>query len=175
MKLKKTSTHGLTLILDAYNVIHLIPELERTLDVSLENARGALIRYCRHFQESKGNIRKMVLVFDGTRRRESFWDNASSYEGECEIIFSDTDQTADDKIVELLEKLERPETAAVVSSDNYVANNARAHQVRVISVREFEAAVSGGKDHQAQRPVGLDPQAAREITEEYRNFLGLKK
>lgn len=125
MKVKKTSTHGLTLILDAYNVIHLIPELERTLDASLENARGALILYCRRFQESKGNIRKMVLVFDGARRRESLWNETSSCEGDCEIIFSDTDQTADDKIVELLDRLERPEMAAVVSSDNYVANNAR--------------------------------------------------
>ena len=35
------------LILDAYNVIHAIPELERELDRSLEAARNALITRCQ--------------------------------------------------------------------------------------------------------------------------------
>lgn len=47
--------------------------------------------------------------------------------------------------------------------------------MRVIPVREFEAAVRGGRNLETARPEKIDPQTARDITEEYRNYLGLKK
>lgn len=173
MRIKKTSTHGLTVILDAYNVIHKVPALEKMLDVNLEASRNALINYCRRFRELKGNIARMILVFDGARRRGSLWKNVMTYEEGCEIIFSDTDQSADDKIIELLEKLDRPEASLVVSSDNYVANNARAHQVRVLSVQEFNAVVKNAAPA-AVHHKEIDLHEAQRITEEYRNYLGIK-
>ncbi len=174
MKLKKNSTHGITMILDAYNVIHAIPELERELDVSLERARAALIRYCCRFSEKKGNVGKMMLVFDGTRRKAYFDDNTAYYEGNCEIIFSDANQTADDKIIDLLQGLRQAEAVVVISNDNYVANGARAHQVRVIPVNEFENAARGISTSARIVSQGLNAQTARAITEEYRHHLGLK-
>ncbi len=172
MPSKKTIPHGLTLILDAYNVIHAIPELERRLEGKLEDARKALISYCREYQEVQGNIAQVILVFDG-KKNAGFWNQDPIFrEGAIEIIFSEDGQTADDKIIEFLETVSAPEKFAVVSNDNYVANNARAHGVRVFSVQNFSGAVK--RKRTANPDAGTGAVQAQRITEEYRQYLGIK-
>lgn len=52
-------------ILDAYNVIHKIPSLQAALDKDLRQARDALMELCARWASSRGDISKVILVFDG--------------------------------------------------------------------------------------------------------------
>ena len=54
-----------TLIVDGYNVVHAVPELERQLDRSLEAARDALVSLCRDYRARRGDVARVTVVFDG--------------------------------------------------------------------------------------------------------------
>ena len=164
---------SLTLVLDAYNVIHAVPRLEKLLTGKLENARAALIQACVEYRKVQRNIQQVLIVFDGRKDRGP-WDSevSSDFPG-IKVLFSDPGQTADDKIIELLEDFKSTQKCVVVSNDNYVANNARAFGVRVVSVQTFDAAVREKQSRGTVSQAGIADASARKITEEYRKLLGL--
>jgi len=53
------------LIIDGYNLIYAIPQLEELLDESLEAARCGLIRLIIDFKSSRKDVEKAYIVFDG--------------------------------------------------------------------------------------------------------------
>lgn len=159
-------------ILDAYNVIHKIKALEAALSRDLRAAREALIAFCQALLQRRGDISKMVLVFDG---KTEFNDLSHPAPPKIQLIFSNTGEPADERIVEVLEKLGKNARKCVVSDDNFVRNQARAYQAPVMSVAEFEklgrppgtnAALPSSKSH-------LSSSAAAKITAEYKKKLGL--
>lgn len=159
-----------TLILDGYNVIHAIPALEKTLGKSLEAARNALTEYCREYRSRRGDLEKIVIVFDG---KHNFMDLPGITAGQgIEIVFSETGQEADDKILDWIED-RNPRAAAVVSGDNYVINNVKARGVDVLSVTEFRSAVEKRNAKTDPGPQ-LSAAQASAITEEYEKFLKTK-
>lgn len=165
-------------ILDAYNVIHKMHRLETALDTDLRTAREALSTLCAGVAQRRGDITSMILVFDG---RSEWNDLPKKASAKIRLVFSETNEDADDRIATLLAKLPEKPEKCVVSDDNSVRNHARAYRACVMSVAEFEKLTNKteGKnknrkkaDSSAGKP-SLPPNIAKKITEAYRKDLGL--
>lgn len=165
-------------VLDAYNVIHKTRELEKLLDKSLQAARDGLIVRCGRLL-SRGDISKMILVFDG---KSEFRDLPRSGPPKIQIVFSETGETADERIGNILEGLSGSRGTQVVSDDNSVRNLARAYGAQSVSIAEFDGRIrkteiKAGPKHSSYRggsSNALTPKQADEITQEYKKSLKLK-
>lgn len=163
-------------ILDAYNVIHKIRSLEQALDKDLRTAREALIALCGRLAASRGDISKIILVFDG---KSEFWNLSHPCPPKVKLVFSETGEDADERIVTVLEELPSKTPKCVVSDDNFVRNQARSHETRVMPVAEFEALAlrtgktGKGKSNAPSVSDSLSPKIAGEITAAYKKALGL--
>ena len=182
------------LILDGYNVIHAIPELERQLDRSLEAAREALIGHCCAYQASRGDVQEIYVVFDG---RETDEQAPTRRQPRVTVMFTPKREEADDRILHLIKTAQGRTEFVIVSNDTYVFNNARAHGARVIPAAEWyrwvqpkpaapartrrpaerppsrwpRSAGRGGRPARGERKSTLSPRAAREITDAYQQEL----
>ena len=123
-----------TLIIDGYNVIHAIPEIEELLDESLEAARIGLIRFLTEFKEARKDIRKIFIVFDG--KSQGIHEEAAVAPG-ITAIYTKDGQEADEKIVEIIKDAQNPELITVVSDDNFLYNNTRALGSRIKTVNDM--------------------------------------
>ncbi len=161
-------------ILDAYNVIHKIRRLEAALDKDLRAGRDALMAACGRLAENRGDIAKIILVFDG---KSEFRDLAQSSPPKINLVFSETGEAADERIVTILEELGDKTSKCVVSDDNFVRNHARAYKTRVMPVAEFERFLepgAGKHNRPGSAPSSALPQKlADEITAAYKKHLGL--
>lgn len=161
-----------SLILDGYNVIHAIPELEKRLHQSLEAARQALIDYCVAYCDARGDVARICIVFDG---KSDFFDLPQNLKGKVRVVFSQAPEKADDVILDLVRDGARGEAFTIVSNDTYVFNNSKALAAKVISVAEFQRdADRKTKPVFRQRETRLDDDKARAITEEYKKILKIK-
>ena len=160
-------------ILDAYNVIHKISRLEAALERDLRAGRQALITFCSEAIQRRGDISRIILVFDGRTEFHGFEDVLPRG---IETVFSDTGEDADERIITVLEGMEKIQGKCVVSDDNFVQNTARAHKTRGMSVAEFEKFCGPVKSTQKTAPgkPALSAREADEITENYRKELGLQ-
>lgn len=165
-----------TVIVDGYNVIHAVPALARCLDRSLEAAREALVAVCQAYRARRGDVRRLCVVFDGAAAHEG-WPQAER--GGVVIRFTRGAEEADGEILRMLRESGR-EPCAVVSNDNVVCNNARAHRAQVVSAEAFYAVAlrrplgASENRRRAQPPVEkmtLPCRDAQAITEEYRRHL----
>lgn len=160
-------------ILDAYNVIHKIKKLDAAMDQSLKAGRDALLDYCSEVIARRGDITKMILVFDG---RTEFRGLPEISAPKIKTVFSDTDEDADERIILVLEELENVFNKCVVSDDNFVRNTARSHRAKGMSAAEFEdfcrVKTPAVKKNSGER-TALDAETADEITRAYKKELGL--
>jgi predicted RNA-binding protein with PIN domain len=166
---------ALIYILDAYNVLHKMRRFQSALDKSLQSAREALTAQCAALVERRGDIVSIILVFDG---RSEFRDLPQKAPKGIRLVFSETNEDADDRIATVLEELPKKPEKMVVSDDNSVRNHARAYGVRSQSVAEFEAVLM--KAETKTRPQKSKPEkpalpsdVAAKITEAYKKSLGL--
>ena len=162
-------------ILDAYNVIHKIQTLERTLDQNLRSARDGLVTLCQRTVTERGDISKIILVFDG---KSEFNDLPQTSVPKIELVFSETNEDADERIATILEKLAKIRNKMVVSDDNFVRNHARAYEARVMSVSEFEQLTRPKRNQRnkldpPEKSFLLPSNIADEITKAYKKKLGL--
>ncbi len=134
---------GRTIIIDGYNLMQRVKGFGRALDDSLESARRALIGTVGRYLARKRLFDKTVIVFDGARNMGEF---KNFKVGAVSVVFSAFRESADDRIISLIKKAAPPVRVAVVSDDNYVTNNARAHGADIISCADFMALAGGGKD-----------------------------
>ncbi len=123
-----------TLIIDGYNVIHAIPEIEELLDESLEAARIGLIRFLTEFKGVRKDIRKIFIVFDG---KSGELPEETAVSPGITAIYTKDGQEADEKIVEILKDAPKPELITVVSNDNFLYNNTRALGGRIKTVKDI--------------------------------------
>ena len=162
-------------ILDAYNVIHKIRSLERALEKDLRAAREALIAACGRLAARRGDISQIILVFDGNSK---FWDIPHLCPPKIKLVFSETGEDADDRIVTVLEDLPAKAAPCVVSDDNSVRNHARSHKTRVMPAAEFETLLdpdgTQGKKKAPSNTFSLSQKLADEITAAYKKDLGIK-
>ena len=160
-------------ILDAYNVIHKIPALENLLDRNLRQARDGLVSLCSRLLARHAGL-QIILVFDG---KSAYRDLSQPTPPKIKIVFSETPETADEKIVEILEGLSREKDKCVVSDDNFVRNHAKAYAARAVSVAEFERLTHPTQTRASQRTSSeggagkLTPKQADEITRAYKKHL----
>lgn len=163
----------MTVVLDGYNVIHAVPELERRLDQSLEAAREALVRLCQELRARRGDIARLVVVFDGD---EAHARGPQADRGGVTVLFTKRQEEADERILQLARADGGRSRLVIVSNDTLVFNNARAHGARAMSASEFYAQARP-KRHPREGPAeppekpALPPFEARRITEDYRRHL----
>lgn len=118
------------LIVDGYNAIHKIPEIDALLDESLEEARKAITDLAREYQRRDGGIAEVYVVFDGKTEYNGLFLNKPSQ------VFSKTGE-GDRKIIRLAQGKSNQFHVIVASDDNYVGNSARAAGATVIRIAEF--------------------------------------
>ncbi|MBU3911462.1 MAG: NYN domain-containing protein [Candidatus Omnitrophica bacterium] len=123
------------LIIDGYNAIHKIDELEAKKDISLEAARLYFIKLLNDFMRRKNTFDKICIVFDS--KEEALGVRRYSH-GRVEALFATRDKDADSAIVDLLRKASPGDKISVASDDNFVKNHARVYSRDVISIKELE-------------------------------------
>lgn len=163
-------------IIDGYNVIHRVAEFRKRLDTSLASARQGLVEYCVRWMSTRGDFTEFWIVFDGDSSVMPW-----SREGGrgVRVIFTNTKEDADDRILALIREGVKGEEYVVISSDNYVSGNAKAHGARVLPVSEF----FGTLTHRNKRSIrmagahdsdGLSPVQERQINESLKKEWGLE-
>ena len=123
-----------TLIIDGYNVIYAIPEIEDLMDESLEAARTGLIKLLERLKNSRKDIGRIYVVFD-SRGQER--DQEVSAALGITAVYTSKGRDADKKIIEIIRDSVEPGSITVVSNDNFLYNNTRAHGGRIKTVEEF--------------------------------------
>jgi len=155
------------LLLDGYNVIHKIPQLRDHLTQSLEDARKALANFMMTWARTHNHKGSIIIVFDG---RDGIINSNQSLCG-IKCIYTKTKQDADDKIISIVRNSQNKKDITVISDDNYVTNNCKAHGAIVMSaqylLQEHKAAPNGDPEKL------IDDKTANEITDMLRKEYGL--
>ncbi len=113
---------------DGYNILFRI-SVKKT---SLQQQRDQLIR---EFSSATSNIKiSITLVFD-SKYQTGIWSR--EHINDLEIIFSSEGQTADEFIIEELQRVKNPRQHTVATSDNPLARQARHLGARSISAEDF--------------------------------------
>jgi predicted RNA-binding protein with PIN domain len=163
------------LLVDGYNVINRVPELRPSLDGGLQNARNRLALQVSTWSHGYPGV-ECVIVFDGDIEH-------SGGRGErvagVRCIYSLTAHGADDEIIRFVRDYKgRKSDITVVSDDNKVGNNCRAHGA-VVRPSGFIMGAKGASPPRgrAGKPAdagkGIDRKAAAEIDKELRKKFGL--
>ena len=158
-------------VVDGYNVIYAIGAFRKRLDQSLESARDALIAYCRSYAASRRDVKRVIIVFDGNDSGSP----AATSTAPVEVIFTRRREEADDRIIGLIREDAGRTAFIIVSDDNYVFNNSRAHGARVIPAAEFYKSSSPPKS--ASNPPSeknISSADMKKINDEYKKHLGLE-
>ena len=117
-----------TFIIDGYNVIHKIPELEAKLEESLESARKALAMEISDWKRKYADA-KVYIVFDG--KNEDIPDYSHTKICGIDCIFTRSEESADDLIINMVRHSEDSSVITVISDDNRVRNSCRAYRAQV--------------------------------------------
>ncbi len=161
------------LLVDGYNVIHRVPELEASLSEGLQNARNRLaVRLSAWAREHPGI--ECLIVFDGDFQYAGGRDQRLAG---IRCLFSLSSHGGDDELIRFVRDYKgRKSDLTVVSDDNKVGNNCRAHGASVrpssfIMTRKARPATPGIKD--PARAKGLDSRTAAVIDAELKKKFGL--
>jgi predicted RNA-binding protein with PIN domain len=127
------------LIVDGYNIIHAIPEIENKLDRNLMSARSALEAALRKYQLNEKSIREIYIVYDGN----GFSGRDVEDMGLVKNIYTSKDSDADNEIVNILKNMKKLNKTMVFSRDNFVINHARAMGADVLSINSFRKKMAG--------------------------------
>jgi predicted RNA-binding protein with PIN domain len=161
------------LLVDGYNVIHRVPELEASLSEGLQNARNRLAVRISAWAREHADF-ECVIVFDGDFQYSGGRDQRLAG---IRCLFSLSSHGGDDEIIRFVRDYKgRKSDITVVSDDNKVGNNCRAHGASVrpssfIMARKARASTPGIKE--PGRAKGLDGRAAAEIDAELKRKFGL--
>ena len=161
------------LLIDGYNVINRVPELKPSLDGGLENARTKLALLISRWSQVHP-ASECVIVFDGNVQ---FAGGRDQRLAGIRCIFSRTSHGGDDEIIRFVRDHEgRTSDITVVSDDNNVRNNCRAHGALVqpsSHIMTGKTRCSGGRAKTAAEGKGIDRKTAAEIDKELRKKFGL--
>ena len=155
------------IVIDGYNAIHKIPSLRKQLDISLYNARSEITKLGLEYKRLTGGVAKVVVVFDGQDRYaiNTVWKKEETH------VFSKTGK-GDQEIIRVIRSLADRYDVIVVTDDNYVRNNARAHNAGVIAVKDFMQKLA--KKNQSKLPCiddeKISHEKAKEINKELKDY-----
>jgi predicted RNA-binding protein with PIN domain len=114
-------------LLDAYNIIHQMPSLDR---YKLDEQRNGLVHFVEHLRPQGSLKNKVTIVFDGR------WGLYRTESKGTEIIFS-LDESADDKIKQIVEDAKNPKNIIVVTNDRGIQTFVRKLGAQICSVQDF--------------------------------------
>jgi len=161
------------LLVDGYNVINRVPELSESLDRGLQNARNRLaIQVATWGREHPGV--ECVIVFDG---RFQLSGGREQRIAGVRCVFSLAAHGGDDEIIRFVRDSKgRKSDITVVSDDNNVGNNCRAHGASVrpsgfIMARKARPSRAAGKGSADGKGIGGKEAGA--INEELKKKYGL--
>ncbi|MFU8780823.1 MAG: NYN domain-containing protein [Kiritimatiellia bacterium] len=165
------------MVLDAYNILHRVPRWTGVLEQSLESGREQLLGYCRRWMAERGDVWLFCVVFDGD---SGVTGGLRSAGAGVRVFFSRSGQTADDRLLAILEEFGPSFVYTVVSDDHYVRDKARVLGASVLSCRVFSdtlqvieaARASRSRRHSGSAADGakVSPDAAARITDELRRL-----
>lgn len=165
------------MVLDAYNILHRIPRWSRKLEESLEQGREQLLVFCRRWIQTRGDVWLFCVVFDGDSRVVG--GRMSAGQG-VRMFFSRTGESADDRLLEIIDEYGPAFRYTVVSDDRYVQEKARLLGADVQDCKTFGNTFSkteGERGKRVKRREGsgndgkkLDPASAARITDELRRL-----
>ena len=150
------------LVVDGYNAIYKIPLLKKLMDRSLEEARAKITELAEEYQRRKGGIDKICVVFDG---KDTYRDAA--FTTPPHQVFSRTGE-GDREIVIVISRLSKKYDVEVVSDDNFIRNNARAYNARIVGISEFATFFNKQwKNISRKKKINnkISPEAASKINE----------
>lgn len=117
------------LLVDGYNVINRIPGLGTSLEGGLENARNTLALHLSAWTRLHPGF-ECVIVFDGNPQ---FLNSQAQRLSGIRCIYSRTSHGGDEEIIRFIRDFRgRKSDITVVSDDNHVGNNSRAHGANVV-------------------------------------------
>ena len=160
------------LIVDGYNVIGRNPILREKKSTSLERARIALANMVFTWNQRHDSY-DCLIVFDG---RDPIGSNSSKViVSGVRCLFTKTKIEADDEIIRAVrESLGVASNITVVSDDNYVGNNCRAHGATVEPASYFDKSQNkGSANRSASGEKTMDQKSISEINKEQRIRFGL--
>jgi predicted RNA-binding protein with PIN domain len=164
------------LIVDGYNVINRIPKLQASLDGGLPNARNRLALEVANWGREHPGV-ECLIVFDGEFQGSGGREQKIAG---IRCLFTLTRHGGDDEIIRFVREFKgRPRDITVVSDDNKVGNNCRAHGAAV-RPSSFIMARQAGPPRPARtgrkgpaEGQGLDGKARAAIDAELRKKFGL--
>ena len=161
------------LLIDGYNVINRVPELQASLDGGLQNARNRLALQVSSWSHEHPAV-ECVIVFDGDFQYMGGRDQRLAG---IRCIFSLARHGGDAELIRFVRdhKGKTPDIT-VVSDDNNVRNNCRAHGASVQTSSYIMTGKTRRPGPQGKIPAdgkGIDKKAAAEIDKELRKKFGL--
>lgn len=150
-------------IIDGNNLLHAMPAHAPLPAVGRETLVRVVERWAAR---SEGDVASVTLVFDGPRPQSGMARQMSS--DRVSVRFS-APITADDVIVELIQKAFRPDELRVVTSDSAIRHEARLRRCRCTDAAAFArelfatpAPSSPGVDPSAEKPSTVSESEVRE-------------
>ena len=160
-------------LVDGYNVINRVPELKSSLDGGLQNARNKLALQVAAWGHEHPGV-DCVIVFDG---RFQLGGSREQRIAGIRCLFSLREHGGDEELIRFVrDHRGRKSDLTVVSDDNNVGNNCRAHGAEVrpsafVMTRRSHAQRAGRKPGGAGKD--LDGQARAAIDAELKKKFGL--
>lgn len=159
------------IIVDGYNAIHKIPAMSDELDKSLSAARTALAIYMASWR-GKGMHSRVSIVFDG--QDSVMKERSQSKLCGIDCVFARTREKADNLIIRMVRDAEDASKITVVSDDNYVRNNCRAHGAEVKHVAFLRPPPGKQIDSSGASNKNIAAEKAQAITDGYEEYLRAK-
>jgi predicted RNA-binding protein with PIN domain len=161
------------ILVDGYNVINRVPELTLSLNEGLESARRRLALQVSRWRHEHPAV-ECLVVFDGDSRYAGAREQLLAG---VRCLFSKASHGGDDEIIRFVRDYRGKATdIVVVSDDNNVRNNSRAHGASV----EPASFIMTGKERRsgARRELrdggkAIDKDTAARVDRELRKKFGL--
>lgn len=161
------------LLIDGYNVINRVPELNDSLDGGLQNARNQLALRISSWSHEHPTV-ECVIVFDGDFQYSGSRDQRLAG---IRCIFSLARHGGDAELIQFVRDYRgRKADIEVVSDDNNVGNNCRAHGASVLPssyILAKKTRPSGPRGKTSADGKGIDSKAVADINEELKKKFGL--
>lgn len=120
-------------LVDGYNVLLNCPQFTSLLDAEFNLARNRLIRTIADFGDYHGH--RVIVVFDA--QRQNLGKPARQKQEGIEIIYSQRGQTADDYIIEWIQRYKGEKHIEVITSDRALSNTVQRLGASVQTTFEF--------------------------------------
>ncbi len=156
-----------TLIVDGYNIIYAIPELENELNKSLMSARRALSEALSRYQAGERSIKRIYVAYDS---RDGIGDIEDM--GLVKNVYAPKASNADSEIVKMLKVAGDLKKIAVLSKDNFVINHARAMGAEILSLNKFLKKITTAKKGASRQRLSEEEREG--ITRELKRIWNIK-